>query len=212
MIDLHTYLLFVGAVIVLVIAPGPDMAYMLARTVAQGRRAGMLAAVGINVGAYVHVAASVVGLTAILASSALAFTVIKWIGATYLVGIGVQAILSKSGAIALGQSLSNSLSYRRIFWQGFLSDVLNPKVAVFFLAFLPQFVDVHNESLSVTEQLLLLGVTGNVVAVALNIVFVCLASAATATLRRNEKVVAWLNKTAGAVFIGLGVRLSTEKL
>ena len=212
MIDLHTYLLFVGAVIVLVIAPGPDMAYMLARTVAQGRRAGMLAAVGINVGAYVHVAASVVGLTAILASSALAFTVVKWIGATYLVGIGVQAILSKSGAIALGQSLSNSLSYRRIFWQGFLSDVLNPKVAVFFLAFLPQFVDVHNESLSVTEQLLLLGVTGNVVAVALNIVIVCLAGAATTTLRRNEKVVAWLNKTAGAVFIGLGVRLSIEEL
>jgi threonine/homoserine/homoserine lactone efflux protein len=212
MIDFHTYLLFVGAVIVLVIAPGPDMAYMLARTVAQGRRAGILAAVGINVGAYVHVAASVLGLTAILASSAIAFAVVKWIGAIYLIWIGMQGILSKSGAIALANNPSSSLSYKKIFWQGFLSDVLNPKVAIFFLAFLPQFVDLHHESLSVTQQLLVLGVTSNVVALTLNILLVCLAGAATVVLRRNEKVVAWLNRTAGAVFVWLGVRLSTEKL
>lgn len=210
--DLHTYLLFIGAAIVLVIAPGPDMAYMLARTVAQGRKAGMLAVVGINVGAYVHVIASIVGLTAILASSAVAFTVVKWAGAAYLVWIGLQAIVSSSGAILPADGASPALSYRKIFWQGFLSDVLNPKVAIFFLAFLPQFVDVRSETLSVTEQLLLLGVTCNVVAILLNLTLVYLASIATATLRRNQRVVAWLNKAAGAVFVGLGLRLANEKL
>lgn len=212
MIDLHTYLLFIGAVVVLVIAPGPDMAYMLARTVAQGRRAGMLAAVGINVGAYVHVVASVLGLTAILASSAMALTVDKWLGAAYLVWIGLQAMTSKSGTLSLASGASTSLSYGKIFWQGFLSDVLNPKVAIFFLAFLPQFVDVRNETLNVTEQLLLLGITCNVVAITLNLALVYLAGVATAALRRNEQVVAWLNKAAGAVFVALGLRLAHEKL
>jgi threonine/homoserine/homoserine lactone efflux protein len=212
MIDLHTYLLFIGAVIVLVLAPGPDMAYMLTRTVVQGRRAGMLAAVGINTGAYVHVCASVIGLTAILASSAVAFTVVKWIGACYLVWIGIQAIVTKSGSIKLESGESVPLSGRTIFWQGFLSDVLNPKVAIFFLAFLPQFVNVHNEVLSVTQQLLLLGVTGNVVAITLNLVLVYLASVASENLRQNQNLVKWMNKAAGAVFVGLGLRLANENL
>lgn len=212
MIDLHTYLLFIGAVIVLVMAPGPDMAYMLARTITQGRKAGLVAIAGINAGAYVHVTASVIGLTAILASSALAFTIVKSIGALYLIWIGIQAIVSKSGTLAVGKGSSPTLSYRRIFWQGFLSDALNPKVALFFLAFLSQFVDIHHKTLSVTAQLLLLGITSNVVAIALNLIIVYLASAATATLRRNEKITVWLNKVAGAVFIALGLRLSVEKL
>ena len=212
MIDVHTYLLFIGAVVVLVLVPGPDMAYMLARTVAQGRRAGMLAAIGINAGAYVHVVASVVGLTAILASSAIAFSVVKWLGAAYLMWIGLQALVGKSETISIADGAPTALSYRKIFWQGFLSDVLNPKVAIFFLAFLPQFVDVRNKTLNVTEQLLLLGVTGNIVAICLNLTLVYLASIATATLRRNERAVAWLNKTAGAVFVGLGLRLANQTL
>lgn len=212
MINLHTYLLFIGAVIVLVLAPGPDMAYMLTRTVVQGRRAGVLAAVGINAGAYVHVIASVAGLTAILASSALAFTVVKWIGAGYLVWIGFQALVSKSDAINIGNRTDARLNNKAIFWQGFLSDALNPKVALFFLAFLPQFVDVHNQTMSVTQQLLLLGVTGNVVAIALNLVIVYLASIATASLRKNQNLVKWMHKAAGAVFVALGLRLASERL
>lgn len=212
MIDLHTYLLFIGAVVVLVIVPGPDMAYMLTRTIIQGRRAGVLAAVGINVGAYVHVAAAVLGLTAILAASSIAFTVIKWIGACYLVWIGIQAIRTKASAMNVGGDQALRLDSRTIFWQGFLSDVLNPKVAIFFLAFLPQFIDPENLTVSVTQQLILLGVTGNVVAVCLNLILVYFASIATASLRKNQKLVTWLNRTAGAVFIGLGIRLANEKL
>jgi threonine/homoserine/homoserine lactone efflux protein len=212
MIDLQTYLLFIGAVVVLVIAPGPDMAYMLTRTIVQGRRAGVLAAVGINAGAYVHVAAAVLGLTAILATSSVAFTVVKWMGACYLIWIGVQAITSKAGPINLGDGQAGQLNDKAIFWQGFLSDVLNPKVAIFFLAFLPQFIDADNHKVTVTQQLLLLGVTGNVVAISINLVLVHFASIATASLRKNQRFVTWLNKIAGAVFVGLGIRLANEKL
>jgi threonine/homoserine/homoserine lactone efflux protein len=206
-IDLRTYLLFICAVVVLVITPGPDMAYILARTVAHGRKAGMLATIGINAGAYMHVAASSVGLTAILASSAFAFTVVKSAGASYLIWTGLQIIIKKPGSLTVGNDSTGTLSYRKIFWQGFLSDALNPKVAIFFLAFLPQFVNIHNEAISVTQQLLLLGITSNVVAIILNLGIVCLAGAATATLRQNERAVIWLNKITGMIFIGLGIRL-----
>ncbi len=165
MIDPHTYLMFIGAALVLVLAPGPDMAYMLARTVAQGRAAGFLAAVGINTGAYVHVFASVAGLTAILAASSVAFTAIKWAGACYLVWIGYRALASKDDALKVEGTAPPTLRRSEIFWQGFWSDVLNPKVAIFFLAFLPQFVDVTNQIYGVTAQLLVLGITCHVVAI-----------------------------------------------
>src|SRR5471032_3402275 len=146
MIEIHTYLLFIGASVLLVIAPGPDMAYMLTRTVVQGRRAGIVAALGINTGAYVHVVAAVLGLSTILATSSIAFTIVKWVGAGYLVWIGIQALRATSSPIELEDGKAKPLDVRAIFWQGFLSDVLNPKVAIFFLAFLPQFIDADSQN------------------------------------------------------------------
>jgi len=210
MIELHTYVLFIGAVVLLVMAPGPDMAYMLGRTIAQGRKAGIVAAIGINAGAYVHVFAAVLGLSAILAASSFAFAAVKIIGACYLIWIGLRAISATTGPADLEQNQSRKLDYTAIFWQGFLSDVLNPKVAVFYLAFLPQFVDVG--SANKTSQLLILGVTSNMIAVCINIALVCFASVATAKLRRNRKLSAWLNKAMGALFVALGLRLASEKL
>lgn len=212
MIDIHTYLVFIGAAFILVIAPGPDMAYMLARTVAQGRAAGFLAAAGINTGAYVHVLASVGGLTAILAASSVAFTTIKWMGACYLVWIGVRALTSKSDVLNVEATTMKRTRRSAIFWQGFWSDVLNPKVAIFFLAFLPQFVDVTNQTLSVTKQLLLLGVTCNVVAICTNLALVCFASAMTNRLRKSQQIVAWMQKAMGAVFVALGIRLASQRI
>jgi len=211
MIALHTYLLFIGAVVVLVIAPGPDMAFMLARTAAHGRRAGVWAAIGINAGAYVHVAAAVLGVTAMLAASSTAFTIIKSIGGCYLVWIGLQTIIAKVQANEIeSQARVGAPSMRTIFWQGFLSDVLNPKVAIFFIAFLPQFIDVssHNK----TQQLLLLGITGNVVAICINLSLVYIASLATSGIRNNRKITSWLNKALGGIFVALGARLVAEKL
>jgi threonine/homoserine/homoserine lactone efflux protein len=211
-IDLNTYLMFIGAAFILVIAPGPDMAYMLARTIAQGRAAGFLAAAGINAGAYVHVFASVVGLTAILAASSVAFTALKWVGACYLVWIGYRALTSKSAALNVEGNASKNMRKSAIFWQGFWSDVLNPKVAIFFLAFLPQFVDVTNHTVGVPQQLLLLGVTCNVVAICTNLALVYFASAMTNQLRKSQRLVAWMQRAMGAVFIALGIRIASQRL
>ena len=209
--DLHTYLLFIGAVIVLCAVPGFDLAYLLARTVTQGRRAGFVAAIGINAGAYVHVLAAVLGLSAILATSSTAFTILKWIGACYLVWIGARALLTRRAPMTVTDTQKPDVSTRRIFWEGFLCDALNPKVAIFFLAFLPQFVT-KDAALGTTAQLLILGVTGNVVAICFNFVLVFCASAATSAIRKRSSWLAWINRVAGALFIGLGIRLVRERL
>ncbi len=208
--DLNTYLLFIVASIALCIAPGPDMIFILGRTLAQGRKAGIMAAIGINVGGYVHLFAAALGLSAILAASALAFTIVKWAGAAYLIYIGIQVLRSKQGALVINNDGAPAQKYGRIFWQGFLSDVLNPKVAIFFLAFLPQFVNLHNGHY--TAQILLLGLTTNVIAIIINLLIVYFASLLTGRLRKNQKITAWLNRIMGLIFISLGLKLAQEKL
>ncbi len=203
-----TYLLFVGASFLLCVSPGPDMAYMLSRCMAQGPRAGMAAALGINAGCYVHLLAAITGLSAILMTSALAFTVVKWLGAAYLVYLGIQAILDRSTP-DLALSKLKGRSMRTIFWQGFWSDVLNPKVAVFFLALLPQFIDPRTGNPIV--QLVVLGLTVNMIGIAVNLALVALSSRVTAGLRRNERMALWLRRLMGTIFIGLGARLAAER-
>jgi threonine/homoserine/homoserine lactone efflux protein len=207
-VTLETYLVFVGASIVLCIVPGPDMIYLLSRAIAQGRRAGVMAALGINLGAYVHLAAAVLGISAILLTSAVAFTVVKWAGAAYLVYLGVQALRARANPLVLDTD-GVRRTHRAIFWQGFASDVLNPKVAMFFLALLPQFISADSEN--PLGQLLLLGLTVNVIGIATNLILVWLSSGITGALRRNEAIARWLHKAMGAVFIYLGVRLVAQK-
>ena len=206
---LHSYLLFVLASIALDLVPGPDMAYMLARCIAQGRRAGMLAAFGFNLGGYVHVTAAVLGLSALLASSSMAFTVVKWLGAVYLICLGIGAIRSSRGQPLAPGGAPAGPSGRTILWQAFLSDVLNPKVALFFLAFVPQFVDAKGPH--PTLQILLLGVTVNLISLPVNILLVLFSTSFTQVLRRNGSISRWLQRGMGALFIALGLRLVTEK-
>jgi threonine/homoserine/homoserine lactone efflux protein len=206
---LHTYLLFVRANIVLVLVPGPDMIYMLSRCIAQGKRAGYMAAVGFNLGGYVHLTAAALGLSAILASSAFAFTVVKWIGAGYLFYLGILAICSKPGLVTLDSSGRANRRDRTILWQAFLTDALNPKVAMFFLALLPQFVSAKEPH--PTLQILLLGITLNVIALPVNMLLVHCSAAVTQTLRQNSAIAGWLQKVMGAIFVALGLRLATEK-
>lgn len=208
--SLDNYLLFVFASILLCIVPGPDMIFLLSRTIAQGKKAGIAAAVGINVGAYVHLFAAILGISAILASSAYAFTVIKWLGAAYLVYIGIKILFSSQGGIIIDGSDVKKQNYSNIFWQGFLSDVLNPKVAIFFLAFLPQFIKPGSDNK--TLQILFLGVTVNVIAILINIVIVYFSSILTNRLRENKKISGRLNRIMGSVFILLGLKLASEKL
>lgn len=208
--SLHSYLLFVLAAVALVLVPGPDMMYMLGRCLAQGRRAGILSAIGFNLGGYVHLTAAVLGLSAILATSATAFTIVKWIGAAYLVYLGLSALWSKQGPLAIEADAAGGRPSRTILWQAFLSDVLNPKVALFFLALLPQFVD--RSAPHPTLQIILLGVTVNAIGLPTNIAIACCAARITRNLRRSGTMTLWLRRALGMLFIGIGLRIAVEKV
>ncbi len=210
MIDLHDYFLFIGASILLCIVPGPDMLYLLGRSIVQGKRAGVIAALGINLGGYCHLFAAIGGLSAILATSSFAFSVVKMAGAAYLCYLGVQAFRGRGTGSEVDTRGVSRLSGKAVFWQGFWSDVLNPKVAVFFLALLPQFVVPENGN--TLFQLLVLGFTVNIIAVAINILIVYSSSSFTAALRSNVELSSWLNRALGALLIGLGLRLANEEL
>jgi threonine/homoserine/homoserine lactone efflux protein len=148
-------------------------------------------------------------LSAILATSAAAFSVVKWLGAIYLVYLGVMALADTSSLVQLDAQTGSGRGNRTILWQAFVSDVLNPKVAVFFLALLPQFVGTRPSH--PTLQILFLGVTVNVIALVGNIVLVALSASVTGALRRNRSVAGWLRRLLGATFVALGVRLAVEK-
>ncbi len=153
--DTSTILLFALASLILVIIPGPAVVYILTRSVSQGRAAGLVSAVGVNVGSTVHVLAAVLGLSIILAQSAVAFATIKWAGVIYLAWIGIRTL--RSGDTIFEQVATERYELRRVFLQAVLVNILNPKVAIFFLAFLPQFVD--TEAPNPALQTLVLGMT-----------------------------------------------------
>ena len=129
-LDLSKYFVFLGATAVLCAVPGPDMVLLLSRSIAKGRRAGLMTALGINAGAYVHLLAAIAGISAVIATSAVAFTLVKWIGVAYLVYLGISILRSKPGALRIDASMDADLSDRRCFWQGFWSDVdLLPEIS-----------------------------------------------------------------------------------
>jgi threonine/homoserine/homoserine lactone efflux protein len=148
-----SFKLFLVTCIILVITPGPDTLYVLARSLGQGRRAGIISAIGICCGFLVHTAAAAVGLSAILTTSSLAFTAVKYAGACYLIYLGIRTLTTRTTAPAV--PMLTAIAYRRLFTQGFLTNVLNPKVALFFLAFIPQFVDPTRSA--VTSQVIVYG-------------------------------------------------------
>jgi len=206
---LANWLMFLAAGVVLNLTPGPDTLYVLARSVGQGRRAGLVSALGIGAGCLVHLSFAVLGLSAVLARSAVAYEVVKWLGAAYLVYLGVRALWQlRAGAAALGKPETVPASMRRIFLQGFLTNVLNPKVAIFFLAFLPQFVDVARGN--VASQIALLGLTFAVTGTTWLVIVATAAGSVAGKLRANPRHARWLERGAAAVFIGLGVRLAVS--
>ncbi|MGZ5190446.1 MAG: LysE family translocator, partial [Flavisolibacter sp.] len=123
------------------LTPGNDMIYVIARSSGQGIKAGVISALGIGAGCIVHILAAVIGLSAIIAQSAIAFDIIKYAGAAYLIYLGIKSLLSKKKKLTINKL--EEISYTKIFWQGVITNVLNPKVALFFLAFLPQFIDIN---------------------------------------------------------------------
>ena len=203
MLGIEHYGLFVMTALALNISPGPDSLYILARTVQQGRMAGFWSVLGISAGCLVHTLAVATGLSALLATSALAFLVIKWLGAIYLVWIGIQAL--RSPRLTLQNELP-VVSAMQIFRQGLLTNVLNPKVALFFLALLPQFISTDAQHGML--PFLLLGLTFIVTGGIWCSVLVLMAARLTARVRQSPRLGQWLNRGVGVLLIGLGVRLA----
>ena len=203
MLGIEHYGLFVMTALALNISPGPDSLYILARTVQQGRLAGFWSVLGISAGCLVHTLAVATGLSALLATSATAFLLIKWLGAIYLVWLGIQAL--RSPRLALDSTLPVA-SAAQIFRQGLLTNVLNPKVALFFLALLPQFVSA--DSAHGVLPFLLLGLTFIITGGIWCSVLVLAAARLTARVRQSPRLGQWLNRGVGVLLIGLGVRLA----
>ena len=204
MIEPTKFALFITVSWALIIAPGPDMLYVITRGMTHGRRAGILSATGVICGILVHTTAAALGLTLIFQTSAFAFLVVKYMGAIYLIYLGLKAWRDKS-SLSLQTSLS-TVSSHQLFWQGVLSNVLNPKIAIFFLAFLPQFVD--KESGQVTLQLILLGLTFACFGLCFLLVVGYSSGTIGSWLTSRPHYVPLLQRLAGGVLIGLGVRLA----
>ena len=193
--------LFVVAALALLLVPGPAVLYVVARSIHEGRRAGLASVVGIHVGTLVHIAAATLGLSALIASSAAAFTAVKIAGAVYLVGLGLWTLLSRRAEpdVALG----GEWNLRRAFAQGIVVNVLNPKTALFFLAFLPQFVDPNAPHPAL--QIAFLGFLFALLGLATDSVWALAAGTAGGVLRRSRRFLRTQRYVTGTVYIGLGV-------
>jgi len=205
MFETQNLLLFIISGFLLNITPGADTLYILGRSGTQGFRGGAVAAMGIGAGCFVHIVAATAGLSALLVASATAFSVIKFVGAAYLVYIGFSLLRSSSAAITDIKSLPVT-NLRSIFWQGFLTNALNPKVALFFLAFLPQFIatDAVHKSLA----LFFLGILFNINGTIWNVFVAWASSQLMQQLKRSGSITQWFNKTIGGLFVFLGIKLA----
>jgi threonine/homoserine/homoserine lactone efflux protein len=207
MFGIQDFWLFIISGLLLNVTPGPDTAYIVGRSVQIGWRGGAAAALGISTGCLVHVFGAAIGLSALLAASSAAFTLVKWAGAAYLCYMGVKMLLSHAPAPTGDEApAGGAIPLRQVFWQGALTNALNPKVALFFLAFLPQFVAMDSPHRA--AGFLLLG-----------LIFVCngtlwclgvaaFAARAAGRVRQSGQALRWINRALGGLFVYLGVRMA----
>lgn len=197
--------LFLTASLALIVTPGPDMIYVVTRGVSQGRRVGLVSAWGACTGLVFHTALAAAGLSALLSSSATAFTAVKYVGAAYLIYLGVKSILGRDSFSLAGNAVPKA-GLRKVFFQGVASNVLNPKIALFFLAFLPQFV--HPSTGSVAGRMLVLGLTFTLLALVIFNVIAYFSGSLGELLGRKPAFANVLRWFTGSVLIGLGLRLA----
>ena len=209
MFGTHDLALFIVSGLLLNIAPGPDSLLIMTRSATQGWRAGSAAALGVGAGTFVHIFAAALGLSAVLATSATAFAIVKYAGAAYLLYVGLAMLRGRGPREAEGEPARPAppvLSYRKIFVQGFLTNALNPKVAVFFLAFVPQFIAA--EAPDKALAFILLGCIFNVNSM-LWCHFLAVSSAlATRRIRVGRTLTLWVHRSIGALFVSFGLRLA----
>lgn len=208
--DTAHLLVFITAGWLLNLTPGPDVLYIVNTALRGGVRAGIVAALGIVSGCFVHVFAAAFGVGALLATSVAAFTVLKWAGAAYLVWMGLRLLFASSGAspaipLALAPT-AQPVHLGTVYRRGFLTNVLNPKVALFFLAFVPQFI-AHDASNKVVA-FLLLGLLFNINSLPINFGYAWLAAKAAQRLQTVQRAMHWMDRVAAMMFLGFGLRLA----
>ncbi len=208
MMDYGFWAVFLGTAIALNVAPGPDVLYILTKTISGGKRIGIACSFGVCTGALFHVVIATVGLSAILMTSTIAFTIVKYIGVGYLLYLAFQAFRSSGENLAVHGNSKIKESAWKAFKQGVLIDILNPKVAIFFMAFLPQFLREGHGSTS--WQLLYLGVLVVFIAIIIETLYVLLAAKISDKIRNNKNYSAWLDRVVGVIFVGLGIKLATS--
>jgi threonine/homoserine/homoserine lactone efflux protein len=208
MFGIHDFGLFLAVGVLLNLTPGPDTVYILGRSIAQGREAGIASALGICVGSIFHTSAAALGLSAILATSSVAFVAIKLLGGAYLVFLGIKMFLDRRKHLHLPTNLRRRTMIA-VFRQGVFTNVLNPKVALFFLAFLPQFIDpaTNNKILAFVTLGFTFVTTGTIWC----LILAWFASSFSDRLRASETVGQWVNRAIGALLIFLGARLVATK-
>ena len=206
-------LLFVAAGLLLNLTPGPDVLYIVSNALRGGARMGMVAALGITAGCFVHIFAAAVGVSALMAASATAFTVLKWLGSAYLVYVGVRLVFSKAesamnleASYAYHTGAAAQIHYKTIFLRGFWTNALNPKVALFFLAFLPQFIAPTVEHKPMA--FLLLGLLFNFNGLWVNIGWALAAAWLASRATLVQRSLHWLDRFAGAMFVAFGIKLA----
>lgn len=207
MIDLSTLMAYVAVVLGFVFIPGPATLLTVARATSSGTRVGIATGAGVAAGDVFHTVMAMVGISAIIATSATLFSIVKYIGAAYLVYLGIRAIIERTPANPTAGALA--ISAGKAFRQAVLTEVLNPKTALFFLAFLPQFVRPENGS--VMLQLMTLGIIFVLLGLFSTVVFAVSAGRLGTFLRRNPSVVKWQGKVVGGIYCALGVRLALQQ-
>jgi threonine/homoserine/homoserine lactone efflux protein len=203
--DMHQFLLFAFASLMLNLTPGNDMLYVISRSTGQGTRAGIVSSLGIMGGCLLHIVAAVAGISAIIARSAMAFDIIKYIGAGYLAYLGVRSLVDKTAVIRTSAN-SARIAFRKIFWQGALTNMLNPKVALFFLAFLPQFIDIS--TLHPQWKILVLGLWFDCSGTLINILVAVLFGRMGNWISRSRNFAKVQQKMTGFLLIALGIRIA----
>lgn len=206
---LEILIAFILATAVFAYMPGPAMLYATAQTLARGKRAGWLAALGIHIGGYVHVLAAALGLAVLFDLVPTLYVVLKFAGAAYLVWLGLRMIIRADAPVSEAPVIGEK-SARRAFWESVTVETLNPKTALFFVAFLPQFTD-PAAALPIWAQMLVLGTIVNVMFSSADVLCVLLAGQVTRGLRRSARAAQWVRRAGGGILVGLGVKLALTR-
>ncbi|WP_394995618.1 LysE family translocator [Emticicia sp.] len=206
--DFQHFIFFALAALMLNITPGNDMIFVISRSLT-GTRAGIFAALGIGLGCFLHIFASVVGLSVIIRQSEILFNIIRYAGAAYLIYIGIKSIMEKPSTMIFSQNENDKNTNLKILRQGAITNMLNPKVSLFFLAFLPQFID--NNADNVTTQILFLGLWFNFSGTLVNVLIALLFSKVVAKLSNFQRFWKIQNKVSGVILVLLGLQIALRK-